>query len=124
MEISEFDQNRYLSLATFRKSGVAVETPVWFAAMDGKLYVISAGDSGKVKRLRNSPNARISPCDMRGRIKGPARETRARIVDAPALVDRALGALTKKYGWQMQLTNFVARVSGRMQKRAYLEIDF
>ena len=27
-----------MSLATFRKSGVEVATPVWFAAADGKLH--------------------------------------------------------------------------------------
>jgi PPOX class probable F420-dependent enzyme len=124
MDISEFDKSRYLSLATFRKSGVAVETPVWFAAMGGKLYVFTAGSSGKVKRLRNSPKARISPCDVRGRITGPGRETEARLIDDSAVVDRALGALRKKYGWQMGLTDLGARLSGRMRKRLYIEIDF
>lgn len=124
MDISEFDRNRYLSLATFRKSGVAVETPVWFAALGGKLYVFTAGDSGKVKRLRNSPKARISPCDMRGRIEGQGRDTEARLIDDAGLVDRAWGALRKKYGWQMGLTDLGARLSGRIRKRAYIEIDF
>jgi PPOX class probable F420-dependent enzyme len=124
MDISEFDKNRYLSLATFRKSGVAVETPVWFAAMGGKLYVFTAGSSGKVKRLRNSPKARIAPCDVRGRITGPGRDTAARLIDDSAVVDRALGALRKKYGWQMALTDLGARLSGRMGKRLYIEIDF
>jgi PPOX class probable F420-dependent enzyme len=124
MDISEFDKSRYLSLATFRKSGVAVETPVWFAAMGGKLYVFTAGSSGKVKRLRNSPKARISPCDVRGRITGPGRDTEARLIDDSAVVDQALGALRKKYGWQMGLTDLGARLSGRMRKRLYIEIDF
>lgn len=124
MDISEFDKNRYLSLATFRKSGVAVETPVWFAAMGGKLYVFTAGNSGKVKRLRNSPKARISPCDVRGRITGAGRDAEARLIDDSAVVGRAHGALRKKYGWQMGLTDLGARLSGRMGKRAFIEIDF
>jgi len=124
MDISEFDKNRYLSLATFRKSGVAVETPVWFAALGAKLYVFTAGNSGKVKRLRNSTKARISPCDMRGRITGAGRDTEARLIDDEALVARAWGALRQKYGWQMSLTDLGARLSGRLQKRAYIEVDF
>jgi PPOX class probable F420-dependent enzyme len=124
VDIHEFDKNQYLSLATFRKSGVAVETPVWFAALGDKLYVFTAGNSGKVKRLRNSPAARIAPCDGRGRLRGPSRETQARIIADPAIVAQAIAALRKKYGWLALITDFAARVSGRYQKRAYLEIDY
>ena len=52
-----------------RRNGNAVETPVWFAEHAGKLYVFSAGDAGKVKRLRNSPRA--SWC--RAPVKSPSR---------------------------------------------------
>jgi hypothetical protein len=124
MEISDFDKNRYLSLATFRKSGVAVPTPVWFAALGGKLYVFTNEKSGKVKRLRNSDVVRIAPCDMRGRITGPARDTHARLVDDLAVVAEAWTALRKKYGWQMWITDAGARISGRIRERAYVEVDF
>src|SRR5262249_12572995 len=62
----DLDRHRYLSLATFRSSGAEVRTPVWFASFGGKLYVFSAGDAGKVKRLRRSSRARLAPCDARG----------------------------------------------------------
>ena len=55
------DQAAYFSLATFRKSGVAVETPVWFAGDKQTYYVFSAGQAGKVKRLRNSLNHASPP---------------------------------------------------------------
>ena len=42
-DISDLDRHRYLSLATFRRNGAEVTTPVWFAAGDGKLYVFTAG---------------------------------------------------------------------------------
>jgi uncharacterized protein len=54
MTAAEMDRARYMSLATFRKNGAEVATPVWFAEADLKLYVIATDDSGKVKRLRNS----------------------------------------------------------------------
>ncbi len=123
MNVGEFDKNRYLCLSTFRKTGVEVKTPVWFAAMDEKLYVFTGADSGKVKRLRNSPRARIAPCDARGNVKGEWRDTTARIVDDPALRARAHQALRAKYGWQMALTDFGARLAGRIGKRAFLQID-
>jgi PPOX class probable F420-dependent enzyme len=122
--IGEFDRNRYLSLSTFRKTGVEVKTPVWFAALGDKLYVFTAPDSGKVKRLRNSSRARIAPCDARGNVKGEWRDATARIVDDAALVARAHQSLRAKYGWQMAVTDFGARLAGRLRKRAYLEIDY
>ncbi len=50
----KLEDGRYINLATYRRSGVAVETPVWFAKDSGRFYVFSAGNAGKVKRLRSS----------------------------------------------------------------------
>lgn len=113
---------KYLSLATFRKTGKAVETPVWFARSDDRYYVFTAGGSGKVKRLRNSQRARVAPCDVRGRVHGEWRQARACIVDDPALIRRAHHALRRKYGWQMAIADLMARLSGRLQRRAWLQI--
>ena len=113
---------RYLSLATFRRDGRAVETPVWFAEHDVKLYVFSAGDAGKVKRLRNSARARVAACDVRGRLRGDWEDATASIVEDPKTIETAYGALREKYGLQMWLTNFFSRLTGRIGKRAILEI--
>ena len=96
MNAAELDRHRYASLATFRRSGAEVATPVWFAAVDGRLYVVSAGDSGKVKRIRNSARVRLAPCDARGGVRGPWQEATARIVTAGALIGRAPAALRAK----------------------------
>ncbi len=117
------DEARYLNLATFRRSGTAVETPIWFAPAAGKLYAFTAGGSGKVKRLRNSPRAEVAPCDVRGRLRGDWIEAKARIVDDPKTVARAYAALRAKYGLQMWLTDFFSRLSGRIRKRAIVEIE-
>ncbi len=61
----------YADLVTFRKSGVGVHTPVWFAEDDGRLYVMTRSDSGKMKRIRNNPRVELAPCTMRGRPLGP-----------------------------------------------------
>jgi uncharacterized protein len=124
VDIEEFGRHRYMNLATFRKSGAEVKTPVWFAVMDGKLYVYTAGGAGKAKRLRNSPRARIAPCDFRGNLEGDWRDTSARIITDPALVDRAYAALRAKYGWQVSLFSFGARLAGTIRKRVYIEVDF
>jgi PPOX class probable F420-dependent enzyme len=112
----------YLSLATFRKSGVAVETPVWFAEEDDVFYIFSAGDAGKIKRLRNSPRCRIAACTMNGRIIGDRVEAQGRLLTEADDVDAALAALRRKYGWQMTITNIMSRLSGKMDKRAYIAV--
>lgn len=119
----ELDRARYISLATFRLNGAEVATPVWFAAADGRLYVFTAEQSGKVKRLRHSRRARIAPSDARGRVRGEWREATARILSEPRSIERAHAALQAKYGWQMRLTNVLSRLTGRINHRAWLEIQ-
>jgi len=121
--VSELDRHRYLSLATFRQSGAQVATPVWFAAAGGRLYVFTSGESGKVKRLRRSPRARIAPSDARGRVCGEWHEASARLLTELPSIDRAHGALRSKYGWQMWLADAFARLSGRLGRRAWIEIE-
>ena len=121
-DIAELDRHRYMSLATFRRSGAEVATPVWFAGDDGRLYVFSAEQAGKVKRLRNSPKARVAPSDARGRIRGTWLEASARILTEPAAIDRARAAFRRKYGWQMLVTDLFSRLAGRIHHRAWLEI--
>src|SRR5215470_15122623 len=62
---TEFQGQKYLSLTSFRKSGVPVRTPVWFAEAEGKLYLFTNPKSGKAKRIRNNPRVLIAPCTMR-----------------------------------------------------------
>ena len=71
---------KYISLTTFRKNGVAVPTPIWFGEKDDKLYVMTRSDSGKYKRIKNNPKVRIAPCTMRGKITGPEFEVTARVL--------------------------------------------
>jgi hypothetical protein len=117
-----FPSERYMSLATFRRSGDAVATPVWFAWDDGRLWVFTAGGSGKVKRLRNSPRARVAACNARGRVHGPWLDAETRIVDDPAAKARAYALLSEKYGWQKWLGDLFSRLSGRIHQRRVLEV--
>jgi PPOX class probable F420-dependent enzyme len=92
---------KYILLTTFRKSGVAVPTPVWFAEDDGKLYVMTGSTTGKTKRIRNHPQVNIAPCTMRGKATGPEFAATARILPAD-LHQRARQALNRKY-WMARL---------------------
>jgi PPOX class probable F420-dependent enzyme len=93
---SEIQGQKYVSLTTFRKTGAAVRTPVWFAEEDGRLYVMTASKSGKFKRIRNNPGVKIAPCTMRGKIIGPEFPARARIL-LPEEFQRARRLIDAKY---------------------------
>ncbi len=113
----------YVSLATFRKSGVPVPTPVWAAPDGDALYVFSAGGAGKVKRLQNSSRAQVARCDARGKLLGGWLDAEAFLVSDGAEVSRALAALRRKYGWQMVLADVGSRLTGKFDKRAYIRVE-
>ncbi len=85
---------KYMSLATWRRNGARVLTPVWFAQDNGKLYVMTRNDSGKLKRIRDTPNVEVAPCTLRGKPLGPFTKAVARI--APDQ-QKARRHLRKKY---------------------------
>ncbi len=120
--MSQLDDADYISLGTFRRSGVRVDTPIWAAPRGGKLYAFTEADSGKVKRLRNSTRAQVARCGARGKLLGDWADARAQIVEDAATIATAYHALHEKYGWQMKLTDLVSRLTGRYEKRAILEI--
>lgn len=98
--------SRYVSLATFRRSGAAVATPVWAAEDEaaGALLVWTRNDSGKVKRLRNSGRVTVTPCDARGRTAEGATEHAgtARLMDDDE-AKHLRQVMARKYGWQFRL---------------------
>ncbi|MGB6387435.1 MAG: PPOX class F420-dependent oxidoreductase [Terriglobales bacterium] len=93
---AEIHGQRYISLATFRKSGVAVYTPIWFAEDDNKLYFMTNSKLGKCKRIRNNPQVKIAPCTMRGKITGPEFAATVRVMQ-PEEFARARQAIKQKY---------------------------
>jgi len=121
--LARLDRESYINLATFRRDGRAVETPVWFAAHDRKLYVFSEATAGKMKRLRNDARLRLAACNMRGGIHGDWIEGSGRRIDDPESVAIAYDALLAKYGLLMRITNFISRLAGRIEGRAIIEIE-
>ncbi len=114
---------RYVNLATFRKNGREVPTPVWIAREGSKLYVWTNGTSGKVKRVRANGKARLAPCDARGKLRGDWVDGSARMLDDPAALQRGLETVIRKYGWQMRLALLASRLAGRHSQRAVIEIE-
>ena len=117
---SALHRQQFANLFTFRKSGDAVKTPVWFAEHDGKLYVMTVEDSGKVKRIRNNDRVQIGPADQRGNPLGPTVEARARLLGLGE-DQMAKEALDRKYGLTKAVFDFFGTLRG--MKRAWIEIE-
>jgi hypothetical protein len=128
--IAQFANTKYLNLETFRKTGVGVRTPVWFAqelgrssrdisAHDGVsgspvFYIYSAPDAGKVKRIRNNSKARVAPCTFRGQLRGAWVDARARLCSGDE-AGHGQQLLRRKYGWLKIAGDFFSRLRGRTQ---------
>ncbi|MGA1372570.1 MAG: PPOX class F420-dependent oxidoreductase [Pseudomonadales bacterium] len=112
----------YVSLLTWRRSGKAVATPVWCAADGDDYFIFSAGEAGKVKRVRAGSTAALALCDVRGRLASGYAPADARILTSATDIARALSALRRKYGWQMGVADLLSRCTGRFARRAYLAV--
>ena len=109
----QFTGKSYLNLESYRKTGAAVRTPLWFAEAEGVLYVYSLAASGKVKRIRNDPRVRVVPSDLRGNPKGEWVEARAEILDAAGAA-RGHQLLRRKY-----LLKRLGDFFGRLRQREH-----
>src|SRR5262245_17725008 len=117
-QLAQFAGQKYLSLESYRKSGQPVRTPLWFAEEGGVFYVYSLANAGKVKRIRNNPRVRVTPCDARGNPKGTWVEGRARIL-AAAGTERGHQLLDQKYFFK-RVGNLFSKIMNR--ERAVIAI--
>lgn len=112
----------YVNLATVKRDGNEVRTPVWIAPDGDRLIVWTNANAWKVKRVRNTARVRLAPCDVRGGIQGDWVDATARVLDDPNERDAALEALFRKYGWQMQLARIGGSITGHWRQRGAIEI--
>jgi PPOX class probable F420-dependent enzyme len=115
--------HKYCQLVTYRRNGVAMPTPVWFAVHDGRLYVKTERPSGKLRRIRNDPRVEVAPCTLMGRMRGDLVPGRARLLgpDEEAVAERAL---RRRYGLGRRIFGFVVEpiFALRGLAPAYLEV--
>jgi uncharacterized protein len=104
-ELRAVGRRRYVSLTTFRRTGVPVSTAVWVAPVGEALVVLTGAATGKAKRLRNDPRVELAECSIRGRVRpgAPVVRGRAEIVTDPAEQRRLLAGHAAKYGLQDRL---------------------
>lgn len=114
--------SRYLLLSTRKRDGSFVPTPVWAAGDLNKLYVFSAGDAGKVKRLRNFSECKLARCNAIGKRLSDDRDFQAYLIDGEE-AKQAHRVLVSKYGWQMRLLDMGSWLGRKIHSRQYIRID-
>lgn len=116
------DTASYVSLGSYKKDGSIVQTPVWVAPLDGKLFVYTLKETYKVKRIRRNPKVRLAKCDVRGNVIGQWYEGTCHVVEDPERERRAYAAFREKYGLMMRIGDVMSTLTGRIKRRIVLEI--
>ena len=106
---SQFSNQKYINLETYRKNGQAVQTPVWFVIEGDVIYIRTDKNSGKIKCARNNPHVRITPCNARGQPKGEWIDGEARIASWSES-QWANQLLKQKYGLQGKLIRMFNKI--------------
>jgi len=112
MDFTELNRSRFVSLSTFRKTGVAVPTPVWVAKQGDDLLVTTPSGSGKLKRLRNNPAIEARSCSRMGKVVDNAP-----IVSGVATIEpetpEIIALFKKKYGFEYPFVLRMERLFGK-----------
>ena len=112
-------KDSFIALSTFRRSGEAVVTPVWFILNMDRLYVWTYPNSGKVKRIRNNPQVRLAPSTFSGKPTGDEIAGVARLLGDGAKQD-VLPLFETKYGLQFK---FFQRLWNRQGHNAHIVVE-
>jgi hypothetical protein len=112
MTLKQFEKQNYLNIETFRKSGQAVKTPVWFVEDGDALYVWTQAGSGKAKRIRNNGTVNIAPSTGSGESVGEWLPAKAQADEAPEAISDLEKLMKKKYGIMFHIFGFLGRMRG------------
>ena len=95
----------FISLTTFRKSGVGVPTTVWVGRDGDALLVTTPRGSGKVKRLGRDPRVEMSPSSRFGNVDDDALTVTGvgEILDDAAARERCNDVMVEKYGLEYRV---------------------
>ena len=110
---NQFIDQKYLSLETYKRDNTPIQTPVWFVIDNDQLYITTRETTGKVKRLRNNQNARISVCSMKGDIKSSWIDVSLEKTSEESDVEKIVKLRKKKYGFSARLISMFTSQKGK-----------
>ena len=117
------NKEKYINLATQKRDGSFVNTPVWFAKdnTNNIYFIFSAGEAGKVKRIKNFSKVKVAICNHQGNLFGEWFKAEAELIEDELSVKLAYMRLMEKYGWQLQIVNFFSRLTGKYNQRQVIK---
>lgn len=120
------DKEKYINLATQKKDGTFVNTPVWFTKdeQSDDYFIFSAGEAGKVKRIRNFSSVKVAICNFKGDLRGDWVSAQAELIDEEDSITRAYGQFQRKYSLSLKVINFFSRLFGKYKKRQIIKFNF
>jgi PPOX class probable F420-dependent enzyme len=121
---TNLDKEKHISLTTFRKTGKAVATAMWFAERFGTIYVESGVNAGKLKRIRHTTRVTLAPCTIGGKVTGSAIEGEARIINESQEINAAKTAMSKKYGLIRNLYYFLLNTIRTIQSKPKMNLVY
>ena len=109
--LEQFIDQKYISLETYKKDKTSVRTPVWFVIDNDRICIVTKESTGKVKRLRNNKNVRVSICSMKGEIKNDwVNGISKMLIDDDA--EKIIKLRKKKYGFSARLISVFTAQKG------------
>ena len=118
---NDVSKAQYVLLTTFTKDGRPKPTPIWIARDGDRALVITEKNSWKVKRIRNTPRVTLTPCDMRGKVKGKPVEAVASVLE-DSQTDMVYRAINNRYGIIGKVFTAFSKLRGGSQRTVGLEI--
>ena len=114
-DLAALGDEKFVSLTTFRKSGVGVPTTVWVGRDGDALVVTTPSGSGKVKRVRNDERIELQPSSRRGAVDGsvPPVAGVAEVVEGAGAMTRLGEVMGAKYGLEYRLVMGIERLLRR-----------
>lgn len=111
--LEQFKNQQFLNIETFRRSGVGVKTPVWFAQEGNALYIWTQTDSGKAKRIRINPDVKIAPAQADGKPIGKWVPSKAHADESDQALKQVKGLFHKKYGVSFTMFSLMGKIKGK-----------
>lgn len=115
-----FSDAKYMNIETYRRSGEAVRTPVWFVESGGLLFLLTRADSGKAKRLRHDTQVKVATCRMNGDVTGDWYTGEAAFVESEQSANEIKSMFEQKYGAAVRVTNALSRL--QKKKRVFIKV--
>jgi len=120
---ADLSGHKYCRLVTFRRSGVPVVTPMWFAVDGDRVYMKTESPTAKLRRIANDPRVELAACTVRGTALGAATAGRARVLGSGEAA-RAETVLRRRYGLGRRLFSVLVEPIFRLRgtTSVYLEV--